>query len=119
MKRKKVLIIDDDLSCLDVMQLVVSGLGFETYTFPTWKSETIQEIINIRPDVIILDEWLIGVKGSDLCVILKSINQLRRVPVILVSGTEGLAEIARRSQADGFVEKPFDIAEIEEIVLRF
>lgn len=119
MKRKKVLIIDDDVSILEVMQLVVSELGCETYTFPTWKSETIQEIINISPDIIILDEWLIGVKGSDLCIILKSINQLRRVPVILVSGTEGLAEIARKSFADGYVEKPFDISEIEEIVMKF
>jgi DNA-binding response OmpR family regulator len=115
--KKKVLIIDDDVSCLDIMQLVVNGLGFEPYTFTTWRSETIQEIIDIHPDVIILDEWLIGVRGSDLCLILKSINQLRRVPVILVSGTENLAEIAKRSLADGYVEKPFDISEIEDIVL--
>ena len=100
------------------MKLVVDDLGFETFTFPTWKSETIQEIINIAPDVIILDEWLIGVKGSELCVILKSINQLRRVPIFLVSGSENLAEIARKSQADGYIEKPFDIAEIEDLVLK-
>ncbi len=119
MKRKRVLIIDDDISCLDVMQLVVNDLGYESYTFPTWKSETIQEIIDIAPDVIILDEWLIGVKGSDLCIILKSINQLRRVPIYLVSGSDGLAEIAKKSQADGYIEKPFNISEIEELVLRY
>jgi two-component system cell cycle response regulator DivK len=118
MKKKKVLIIDDDISCLDVMELVVNGMGFESYTFPTWTSQTIQQIIDIAPDVIILDEWLIGVKGSELCVILKSINQLRTVPIILVSGTDGLAEIAKRSFADGYVEKPFDISDIEKIILR-
>ncbi len=118
MKPKKVLIIDDDISCLEVMELVVSGMGFEPYVFPTWTSQTIQQIIDIAPDVIILDEWLIGVKGSELCVILKSINQLRTVPIILVSGTDGLAEIAKRSFADGYVEKPFDISDIEKIILR-
>jgi two-component system cell cycle response regulator DivK len=118
MKTKKVLIIDDDISCLEVMELVVNGLGFEPYVFPTWTSQTIQQIIDIAPDLIILDEWLIGVKGSELCMILKSINQLRTVPIILVSGTDGLAEIAKRSFADGYVEKPFDISDIEKIILR-
>jgi two-component system cell cycle response regulator DivK len=100
------------------MELVVNGLGFEPYVFPTWTSQTIQQIIDIAPDLIILDEWLIGVKGSELCMILKSINQLRTVPIILVSGTDGLAEIAKRSFADGYVEKPFDISDIEKIILR-
>lgn len=116
MKQKKVLIIDDDISCLDIMQLVVNDLGYETYTFPTWTSGTIQQIIDIAPDVIILDEWLIGVKGSELCVILKSINQLRRVPVVLISGVDGLADIAKRSFADGYINKPFAITELERMV---
>ena len=117
MKVKKVVIIDDDISCLDVMQIVINDLGFETFTFTTWKSETIQQIIDIFPDVIILDEWLIGVKGSDLCMILKSINQLRRIPVILISGVDGLAEIAKKSLADDYIEKPFDITDVEKRVL--
>jgi DNA-binding response OmpR family regulator len=119
MSRKKVLIIDDDISCLDVMQLIIDGLGLETFTFSAWKSDTIDEIIRISPDVIILDEWLVGIKGSEICIILKSVNQLRRVPVILVSGVDGLAEIARKSFADGYIQKPFDITEVEEMVLKF
>jgi len=119
MQRKKVIIIDDDISCLDVMQIVIGDLGFETFAFTTWESATIQDIINIKPDIIILDEWLIGVKGSEICVILKSVNQLRTIPVILVSGVEGLAEIAKKSFADGYIEKPFDISEVEKIVLSF
>ncbi|MFD2163522.1 two-component system response regulator [Paradesertivirga mongoliensis] len=108
--------IDDDVSCLEIMQMVVNDLGYETYAFPTWTSETIQQIIDIAPDVIILDEWLIGVKGSELCVILKSINQLRTVPVVLISGVDGLAEIAKRSFADGYINKPFAITDLEKMV---
>lgn len=118
MKKKKIIIIDDDPSILEIMELVVNDLGYETFTFPTWKSETIQQIIDIAPDLIILDEFLIGVKGSGLCTILKSINQLRRVPIILVSGANDLPEIARRAHADGYIEKPFDISEIEELVMK-
>ena len=119
MKKKKVLIIDDDISCLEVMQIVIDDLDCETFAFTTWKSDTIQDIINIAPDLIILDEWLIGVKGSELCVIQKSINQLRSIPVILISGVDGLAQIAKKSFADGYIEKPFDIYEIEKHILHF
>ncbi|MBC7914969.1 MAG: response regulator [Pyrinomonadaceae bacterium] len=118
MKRKKVLIIDDDISCLEMMQFVVNDLGFEAFPYTTWRSETIQEIIDIAPDLILLDEWLIGVKGSELCIILKSINELRHVPIVLVSGTDGLPQIAKRAFADAYIEKPFGIEEIEKMVLR-
>lgn len=117
MPRKKVVLIDDDISCLDLMQMVINNLDFETFPFTTWESRTIQDIINIKPDLIILDEWLIGVKGSEICIILKSVNQLRQVPVVLISGSEGLAEIAKRAFADGYIEKPFEISEIEKLVL--
>ena len=117
MSIKKVLIIDDDSSCLEVIQLIVDGVGFKSFTFSTWTSDTIQQIIDITPDIILLDEWLVGVKGSELCIILKSINQLRNVPVFLVSGTDGLAEIAKKSFADGYIEKPFDIQDIEKVIL--
>lgn len=113
---KKVLIIDDDLSCLEVMELLVSDLGCKTYTYSSWKSQTIQQIIEIFPDVIILDEYLTGVRGSEICVILKSINQLRTVPIILVSGSDELPEIARKSRADSFIEKPFGIDYFSEKV---
>ncbi len=115
---KKVIIIDDDVSCLDVMQLVVGGMGLETHAFTTWESDTIQQIINIVPDLIILDECLLGVKGSEICTILKSVNQLRTIPVILVSGIDGLAQIAKKSLADGYIEKPFDISMVEDMVNR-
>ncbi|MBC8051974.1 MAG: response regulator [Sphingobacteriaceae bacterium] len=119
MKKKKVIIIDDDVSVLEVMQLVINDLDCETFGFTTWKTDTIQDIITIAPDVIILDEWLIGVKGSELCVILKSINQLRKTPVILISGVEDLAEIAKRSFADGYIQKPFALTDLENMVMSY
>lgn len=116
MKCKKVIIIDDDASCLEVMKIIVDDLGCETFAFTTWKTSTIQDIINIVPDIIILDEWLEGIKGSEICVILKSVNQLRRIPVVLVSGMDELPEIAKKANADGFIKKPFTIAELEDMV---
>ena len=113
----KVLIIDDDTFCLQMLDRGIKNLGYESFLCPMWKSQTIQDIIEINPDIILLDEYLDGVRGSDICMILKSINQLRTIPVILVSGIEGAADIAKKSLADGFVEKPFLMARLQETVM--
>lgn len=112
----KVLIIDDDAFCLQMLDRGIKNLGYQSFLYRLWKSQTIQDIIEINPDIILLDEYLDGVRGSDICVILKSINQLRTTPVILVSGIAGAADIAKRSQADGFIEKPFLMARLRETV---
>jgi response regulator of citrate/malate metabolism len=112
----KVIIIDDDIFCLQMLDRGIKNLGHQSFVYPMWKSQTIQDIIEINPDIILLDEYLDGVRGSDICTILKSINQLRTTPVILVSAVEGVADIAKKSLANGFIEKPFLMARLQETV---
>lgn len=116
MQRKKILVIDDDKSVLEALTMSMEYYGAEVYPFSEWTTQTIQQIIQIFPDLIILDEWLIGIKGSFLCSIIKSINQLRRVPIILISGAHNLAEIAEKSAADGYLEKPLGMDDIEKLL---
>lgn len=119
MIKKKVILIDHDLSCLEFMQIMMSELDFETFPFTTWESRTIQDIISIRPDLIILDQWLVGAKASDICMILKSVNQLRSVPIILASESDDLELVARKALADGYIAKPYNMSEIEKMVRWF
>ncbi|WP_207423048.1 response regulator [Desertivirga brevis] len=113
---KKVLVIDDDPSSLKLIKKLMENEGFATFPFTTWKSDTISNIISISPDVIILDEYLVGVRGSDLCTILKSINELRTTPVILISGIQNLEKVAEGCKANGYVQKPLSLGDIEGIV---
>jgi CheY-like chemotaxis protein len=118
MQRKKILVIDDDPAVLEALKMSMEYLGAEVHAFSEWSTNTIQYIIDVFPDLIILDEWLEGIKGSFLCSIIKSINQLRRVPIVLISGAHNLSEIAHKSHADGYLEKPVGIKEIEDLLER-
>ena len=119
MIKKKVVLVDDDISCLDLMQIMMNELDFETFPFTAWESRSMQDIINIQPDLIILDQALIGASGPEICMILKSVNQLRNVPIVVTSKSQGLEEVARKAFADGYIEKPYNMVEIEKMVLWF
>ena len=110
--KKKALLIDDDISCLKIMAKTLENVGFESYSFSSWESTTLQEIIDIAPDIIILDEFLQNTRGSLLCPIIKSVDQLRTTPVVLVSGLEGLEEVAKKCMADAYINKPVTTKEI-------
>jgi len=112
---KKALLIDDDISCLKIMARTLENVGFKPYSFSSWEADTLQQIIEISPDIIILDEFLQNTRGSLLCPIIKSADQLKTTPVILVSGLEGLEEIAKKCMADAYINKPVTTKEIEAL----
>ena len=73
----------------------------------------------IKPDLILMDDKLAEVWGSDLCIQLKSDHATKNIPVILMSAMPNLPEIARICQADAYLEKPFNIDAITELIKSF
>ncbi|WP_207536190.1 response regulator [Desertivirga arenae] len=110
---KRVLIIDDDEDIASILNLIFLDLGFETHTYS--KATSIPNITEIKPDLILLDEWLAEITGSSLCRTLKTNPELKNIPIYLVSAVQGLKEIAKDCYADGYIEKPFALEEIEAI----
>ncbi len=107
----KILVVDDDHDILYVMKLLLTNHGFEVKV--TMKGEeTMQMTEEYHPDLIILDVWLAGVDGRDICRTLKSQPQTCKIPVIMFSANNNLKDILSECKADDFVGKPFDIDEM-------
>lgn len=109
---KKIIIVDDDIAILDSLSLVLDFEGFEVETF-----ERGTEIFNClendkKPDVILLDMWLLHEDGRDICKKLKSDEATKDIPVIIMSASRGLESTALRSGADAFISKPFEFDEV-------
>lgn len=104
----KVLVIEDDQDILDVLVYVLQDDGFEVVT--STNSSILKNIGQIKPDIILLDEWLAAEeKGSDLCRTLKSNQATSRIPVLLVSALTPIESVVAEANADGYIKKPFDI----------
>ena len=71
------------------------------------------------PDAIVLDIGLPGTDGLTFCAQLKRDRTTKRIPVVLLSGTDGGTDAAAaEAGADAFMRKPFSPLELLAVVER-
>ena len=115
--KKKILIADDDPAILDVLSLFLEDVGYEVET--TDDGATIQDAQRSYPDLMLLDIWMSGWNGRDICALLKSQESTRHIPIILVSANRDTEKIAREASADDFLLKPFDLDTVLEKIEQY
>ena len=112
--KKKILVVDDSEAILDVVKIALEMADWEVSTSLT--GACFQQMEHDPPDLIVLDILLSGDDGSEICRHLKSEEQTRHIPVILLSAHAGLRETAERCGANDYLVKPFRLTELREIV---
>lgn len=113
-QKKRVLVADDDLSIVEVLDIVLSDNGYDVLT--TLQAEGIMPLLLQKPDMILLDIWMSGANGKDICIKLKNDPQTKHIPVVMFSANRDTKEIAMQAGADGFISKPFDLSELLSLV---
>jgi len=111
---KTVLITEDDPGILDVLQIVFSRQGFRVLAFSDGAALLRNEFE--KPDIFLIDKQLSGVDGLDICRHLKSNEETRHIPVIILSASPHVYNIAMAAGADNFIEKPFSNKAVIELV---
>ncbi|RFZ91312.1 response regulator [Mucilaginibacter conchicola] len=106
---KRILVIDDDEDLLEIFSLIFKDAGYNIVT--SNHSETAQQIVEIGPDLVILDIRIAGSpqNGGEICSAIKQKFRDAPIPVLLISGETNISDIAFGCGADGFIKKPFDI----------
>ncbi|MES2650469.1 MAG: response regulator [Bacteroidota bacterium] len=105
-KQKKITVADDDPGILDAVGMMLEMEGYEVTA--TLNGNTILTQTEL-PDVYILDIWMSGSDGRELCKKLKSEERTKNIPVILISASNDLKRSAETAGADDFLAKPFEI----------
>ena len=76
----------------------------------------IHDIDNFTPDLILLDLWIPEIGGEKATAIIKENSATRHIPVFLFSANARIKEICKKVNADGYIEKLFDIHSLKEII---
>ncbi len=103
----KVTLADDDPGILDAVGMMLEMEGFEVNA--TLNGNTILNFQNALPDIYVLDIWMSGSDGRELCKKLKTEELTKNIPVILISASNDLKRSAETAGADDFLAKPFEI----------
>ncbi len=116
---KKILVVDDDEGILEVVQIVLEGEGYLVQTCQNGACLQQHTTQSQLPDLILLDVLLAGEDGREMCKKLKSDKLTKNIPVIMLSAHSDTNKIADVSGANDFLEKPFDVDVLIEMVKQY
>lgn len=114
---KKILIADDDPSICDSFKMMLELEGYEVDT--TVDGQTIYKMEKDFPDLLLLDIWMSGQDGRDICKYLKKEAHTKHIPIIMISASRDIKSSAQESGADDFIAKPFEQEELLSKIAKF
>lgn len=110
---RTVLLADDSVTAQNMGRRILTDAGYEVITVNNG-SAALKKIHESRPDLIVLDVYMPGYGGLEVCQRLKETEATQKIPVLLTVGKMEpfKAEEAKRVHADGHIIKPFDASEL-------
>ena len=110
---RKILLADDSVTAQNMGRRILSDAGYEVTTVNNG-SAALKKIAEALPEIIVLDVYMPGYSGLEVCQRLKETRETSRIPVLLTVGKlePFKPEDARRARADAFIVKPFEASEL-------
>ena len=113
--KKCILIYDDVAEILAVTRIILEKNNYRVET-RMFCDNIIEDISNVKPDIILMDLWIPTIGGESAIALMKSNSTTSHIPIILFSANLETEIIAERTNANGFLKKPFDVGAMLEMV---
>jgi DNA-binding response OmpR family regulator len=108
---KRILILDDEKDVLVPMTKLLKSHAFSVTSISN-PSELFEAVKNFKPHVLIMDIYLSGLDGRNICYRLKRNKETTSTKIILCSGYYNIANTYSDFEADDFIMKPFSIRDL-------
>jgi CheY-like chemotaxis protein len=109
-----VLIIDDDRDITDLLSDVLKRLGYSTLVAHDGR-EGIRKASGHPPNMILCDARMPVLSGPEVLDVIRKMASTASIPFVLMSGNP---EFRTVDGHDGFLQKPFVVAEALELIQR-
>jgi len=114
---KTIYIFDDDADILTLCSILLQQKGFKVHTAANC-TNIIDKIISAKPDAILMDNRIPDKGGIEATQLLKNNLTTKHIPVIFFSANTNVEQLSLQAGADYFLQKPFDIDEMEALILQ-
>ncbi len=107
--KAKILLVDDEADIRDILRIALEQEGYEIYEAADGQ-EALDQVKQLKPDLVVLDLMLPKVDGYKVCQLLKSDDQYKKIPVLLFTARGRAEEIslAMECGANAYMAKPFE-----------
>src|SRR4051794_5978733 len=114
---KKILLVDDDSVVHLIATPALSKLGHDVISAKSGE-QGLQLALNQRPDLIILDVIMPGIKGRQLCAKIKAYDVLKNIPVVFLTAKDSDDDIKAELDVGAVTHltKPIDVSQLIAVV---
>jgi len=112
-----ILIVDDSKFMIKLLTEIIESKGYSCRSVDNI-SLAMKELDKDLPKLIFLDVNLPGSNGYEFCKILKSTDKFKEILIYYFTGVAE-AEVAIKAletRADGYLKKPFDLSDFNDIL---
>lgn len=110
--QKRILIVEDETSIVELLTLVLSREGYELASCQTGR-DAIATMKEFHPHLVLLDVMLPGLDGAGLIKIMAEDETLSNIPVLVTSALVESAHLFQPyAQVKGFCSKPFVLTDL-------
>ena len=113
----KVLVVDDEFLLRMTLEDGLTDLGYQVRTVPSVK-EALELAEEFRPDVVLLDNRIGSELGMDHISDFKRLDEDTQIILMTAYGSVSQAVEAMKQGVSHYVQKPFDLEEIDLIIRR-
>jgi CheY-like chemotaxis protein len=108
-----VVCIDDSSQVLQMMEQILTKAGYRFMAIQD-PIHTVSKLVPCQPDLIFLDIAMPMVNGYEVCSQLQRVSKLKDVPVVMLTGNNGIIDRmrAKMSGAYSFLSKPIESEKI-------
>jgi twitching motility two-component system response regulator PilG len=116
-KRPIVACVDDSPTIQQFVKLSLESSGYDVLSLSD-PTQAIMPLLNHQPIVILMDIEMPGIDGYELCRMARQVEVLRRIPIVMLTGREGIIDRvrARIAGCTAYLTKPFNPQELLGLV---
>ena len=114
--KNTIIIFDDDAEILQICAIILESKGFRVVTANNC-DDVAQKIVEAGAHVILMDNSIPQSGGIAATRIIKETEGTKHIPVIFFSANFNVETLSQQAGAEYHLAKPFDIAQLEALVL--
>jgi len=116
---KKIYIVEDNKLNIKIYKAIFDKIPAIEVFFETWGDKGLEMIKSGDPDLVILDNHLPKLAGTEICKELRKIDRFKKIPIIAVSSSpiEGnKEEILAKAGFNKSLSKPLNLKQFREVI---